>query len=57
MYQTWEYGVRIVTRSLTFVYAENRKHFGKHVLFVTTVFRFLLKILFQIAFPLTDTGE
>jgi len=26
-WQTWEYGVTIVTRSLIFVYAENRKHF------------------------------
>jgi hypothetical protein len=46
MHQSWECGVTIVTRSLTFAYDENRKHFGEHVLFVTTLFRFLLKILF-----------
>jgi hypothetical protein len=40
VHQSWECGVTIVTRSLTFIYAENRKHFGKHTLFVTTVFRF-----------------
>lgn len=54
IYQSWERGVRVPTRSLTFVCAEIGKNYGERVLCLTSVFRSLLQLLFQTFVALTE---